>query len=99
VISDVKFEPVLLLGTVFVTFWYTWLFDRSGGSVFFTIVAHAADGMIGGQLLADHGGFRGASTTGSSCCTARGGSWWPRCCGRRPTTVVRPGGRRGTGRR
>ena len=59
-ISEEKFEPVLLLGTVFVTFWYTWLFNRSGGSVFITIVAHAADGLIGAKLLADDGGFHGA---------------------------------------
>ena len=49
----------MLLGTVFVTFWYTWLFNRSGGSVFITIVAHAADGLIGAKLLADDGGFHG----------------------------------------
>ena len=58
-ISGEKFEPVLLLGTVFVTFWYTWLFNRTGGSVFMTIVAHAADGLIGAKLLADDGGFHG----------------------------------------
>ena len=58
-ISEEKFEPVLLLGTVFVTFWYTWLFNRSGGSVFITIVAHAADGLIGAKLLADDGGIHG----------------------------------------
>ena len=57
-ISEEKFEPVMLLGTLFVTFWYTWLFNRTGGSVFITIVAHAADGLIGAKLLAD-GGFHG----------------------------------------
>jgi membrane protease YdiL (CAAX protease family) len=57
-ISEEKFEPVMLLGTVFVTFWYTWLFNRTGGSVFITIVAHAADGLIGAKLLTD-GGFHG----------------------------------------
>jgi hypothetical protein len=45
---------------VFVTFWYTWLFNRTGGSVFMTIVAHAADGLIGAKLLAD-GGFHGTA--------------------------------------
>jgi membrane protease YdiL (CAAX protease family) len=50
-LSDVTFEPVMLLGTVFVTFWYTWLFNHTGGSVFITIVAHAADGIVGEQLL------------------------------------------------
>src|SRR4051812_11535016 len=60
-ISAEKFEPVMLVGTVFVTFWYTWLFNRSGGSVFITIVAHAADGLIGAKLLADDGGFHGTA--------------------------------------
>jgi hypothetical protein len=58
--SSVKFEPVMLLGTVAVTFWYTWLFNRTGGSVFMTMVAHAADGIVGEKLLAD-GGFHGAA--------------------------------------
>jgi membrane protease YdiL (CAAX protease family) len=60
-ISEEKFEPVLLLGTVFVTFWYTWLFDRTRGSVFITVVAHAADGLVGAKLLADDGGFHGSN--------------------------------------
>jgi membrane protease YdiL (CAAX protease family) len=60
IMSSVKFEPVMLLGTVAVTFWYTWLFNRTGGSVFMTMVAHAADGIIGEKLLAD-GGFHGAA--------------------------------------
>ena len=58
-LPDVTFEPSMLLGTVFVTFWYTWLFNRTGGSVFITIVAHAADGIVGEQLLKD-GGFHDA---------------------------------------
>jgi uncharacterized protein len=35
-----------LLGTLVVTFWYTWLFNRTGGSVLMTIVSHAAQGTI-----------------------------------------------------
>jgi len=35
-----------LLGTVAVTFWYSWLFNRTGGSVLITIVAHATQGTI-----------------------------------------------------
>jgi hypothetical protein len=35
-----------LLGTMAVTFWYTWLFNRTGGSVLMTIVSHAAQGTI-----------------------------------------------------
>jgi uncharacterized protein len=34
------------LGTVAVTFWYTWLFNRSGGSVLITLVSHAIQGTI-----------------------------------------------------
>ena len=35
-----------LLGTVAVTFWYTWLFNHTGGSVLITIVSHAVQGTI-----------------------------------------------------
>src|SRR5919107_2036442 len=35
-----------LLGTLAVTFWYTWLFNRTGGSVLMTLVSHAAQGTI-----------------------------------------------------
>src|SRR5215217_1841399 len=35
-----------LLGTVAVTFWYTWLFNRTGGSVLMTLMSHAAQGTI-----------------------------------------------------
>jgi hypothetical protein len=35
-----------LLGTVAVTFWYTWLFNHTGGSVLITLVSHAAQGTI-----------------------------------------------------
>ena len=38
--------PVLLLGTIAVTFIYTWLFNRTGGSVLTTLLAHAAEGTI-----------------------------------------------------
>ncbi len=60
VMSSVKFEPVMLLGTVAVTFWYTWLFNRTGGSVLMTMIAHATDGIVGERLLAD-GGFHGTA--------------------------------------
>jgi len=61
-LSREHFEPVMLLGTVAVTFFYTWLFNHTGGSVFMTIVAHAADGAVAGRLLAD-GGFHGPAET------------------------------------
>jgi membrane protease YdiL (CAAX protease family) len=35
-----------LLGTMAVTFWYTWMFNRTGGSVLITLVSHAAQGTI-----------------------------------------------------
>jgi len=35
-----------LLGTVAVTFWYTWLFNHTGGSVLITLISHAAQGTI-----------------------------------------------------
>ncbi|MEJ7814278.1 MAG: CPBP family intramembrane glutamic endopeptidase [Rubrobacter sp.] len=35
-----------LLGTVAVTFWYTWLFNHTGGSVLLSIVSHSAQGTI-----------------------------------------------------
>jgi uncharacterized protein len=35
-----------LLGTVAVTFWYSWLFNHTGGSVLITLMAHAAQGTI-----------------------------------------------------
>ena len=35
-----------LLGTVAVTFWYTWLFNHTGGSVLLSIVSHSVQGTI-----------------------------------------------------
>jgi uncharacterized protein len=35
-----------VVGTVAVTFWYTWLFNRTGGSVLMTLISHAAQGTI-----------------------------------------------------
>jgi len=35
-----------LLATLAVTFWYTWLFNHTGGSVLMTIISHAAQGTI-----------------------------------------------------
>ncbi len=45
-LASENLAPILLLGTIAVTFFYTWLFNRTGGSVFMTIVAHAAEGTI-----------------------------------------------------
>jgi uncharacterized protein len=54
--------PTFLLATVAVTFFYTWLFIRSGGSVLITIVAHAAEGVIGSKFGGSDG-FLGADKT------------------------------------
>jgi hypothetical protein len=35
-----------LLGSFAVTFFYTWLFNHTGGSVFMSIVSHSAQGTI-----------------------------------------------------
>ncbi len=35
-----------LLGSVAVTFWYTWMFNHTGGSVLITIISHSAQGTI-----------------------------------------------------
>src|SRR5215217_5050731 len=44
------FQPSIfvgaVLGTVAVTFWYTWLFNHTGGSVLITLVSHATQGTI-----------------------------------------------------
>jgi len=37
---------ILVVGTVAVTFWYTWLFDHTGGSVLLVVIAHAAEGAV-----------------------------------------------------
>ena len=38
--------PADLGTTAVITFWYAWLFNRSGGSVLLTIIAHASEGSI-----------------------------------------------------
>jgi membrane protease YdiL (CAAX protease family) len=55
-------SPILLLATVAVTFFYTWLFNHTGGSVFITIVAHAAEGLVGAAFLGKDG-FHGTNET------------------------------------
>jgi membrane protease YdiL (CAAX protease family) len=37
---------IIVVGTVAVTFWYSWLFDHTGGSVLLVVVAHAVEGAI-----------------------------------------------------
>jgi membrane protease YdiL (CAAX protease family) len=43
--------PVDILSTLAVTFWYAWLFNRTGGSALLTLVAHATEGTIDTNAL------------------------------------------------
>lgn len=38
--------PIGLLTTFAITFWYAWLFNRTGGSVLLTVIAHATQGIV-----------------------------------------------------
>ena len=51
--------------TVVVTFWYVWLFNRTGGSVLLTLIAHATEGTVNIQGLwpPEAGGDGGAWTS------------------------------------
>jgi uncharacterized protein len=67
--------PIFLLGTVAITFVYTWIFNHTGGSVLMTLVAHSAQGVIAFSAL----GFNGADDsravlllTGALCLLAAG---------------------------
>jgi membrane protease YdiL (CAAX protease family) len=44
-----SFIVTAVLSTVAVTFWYNWLFNRTGGSVLMTLVAHNIEGDIQAQ--------------------------------------------------
>jgi membrane protease YdiL (CAAX protease family) len=59
-LSGEDLPPIFLLATVAVTFFYTWLFIHSGGSVFITVLAHAAEGTIGREFTGTDG-FVGAA--------------------------------------
>jgi len=39
-------SPIDLLTTFAVTVWYAWLFNRTGGSVLMTLIAHSTEGSI-----------------------------------------------------
>jgi membrane protease YdiL (CAAX protease family) len=38
--------PIGILTTFAITFWYSWLLNRTGGSVLLTVIAHAAQGIV-----------------------------------------------------
>jgi membrane protease YdiL (CAAX protease family) len=68
-------SPIFLLGTVAITFMYTWIFNHTGGSVLMTIAAHSAQGVIAFSAL----GFVGSDDsrmvvllTASLCAVAIG---------------------------
>jgi len=68
-------SPIFLLGTVAITFMYTWIFNHTGGSVLMTTVAHSAQGVIAFSAL----GFVGSDDsrmvvllTASLCAVAIG---------------------------
>jgi len=44
--AQFSLRPIELLTTFAITFWYTWLFNRTGGSVLMTVVAHSTQGII-----------------------------------------------------
>lgn len=62
-IAGEDLPPIFLLATVAVTFFYAWLFVHTGGSVLITIVAHAAEGVVGRELTRTDGGFAGGHET------------------------------------
>jgi len=61
-LAEEDLPPIFLVATVAVTFFYTWLYNHTGASVFMTIVAHAAEGTITGALVGDDG-FIGSHET------------------------------------
>jgi membrane protease YdiL (CAAX protease family) len=61
-IAEEDLPPIFLLTTVAVTFFYTWLFIHSGGSVFITIVAHATEGLISREFIGTDGFVGGDET-------------------------------------
>ncbi len=54
-VSGENLPPIFILATVAVTFFYTWLFLRSGGSVLLTILAHAVEGTVAPQFTKSTG--------------------------------------------
>lgn len=50
-IASFGLKPFEALTTVAVTFWYAWLFNRSGGSSLMTLLAHGTEGAVLGRAL------------------------------------------------
>lgn len=49
--STFDLQPIDVVATVAVTFWYAWLFDHAAGSALITLIAHATEGSIDTQTL------------------------------------------------
>ena len=49
--------PLGLLTTFAITFWYAWLFNRTGGSVLLTVLAHATQGIVHPATFWDDAAF------------------------------------------
>lgn len=54
-LADGGLEPaylvVVIVATFAVTFWYSWLFNHTGGSVLLVLVAHSVEGSIQNDSL------------------------------------------------
>jgi membrane protease YdiL (CAAX protease family) len=46
VMPQFDLPPIGILTTIAVTFWYSWLLNRTGGSVLLTLIAHATQGIV-----------------------------------------------------
>jgi membrane protease YdiL (CAAX protease family) len=69
-IAEEDLPAIFLLTTVAVTFFYTWLFIHSGGSVFITILAHATEGLISREFVGTDGFVGGDETNWTLLYTA-----------------------------
>ncbi|MFG2003466.1 CPBP family intramembrane glutamic endopeptidase [Spirillospora sp. NPDC048911] len=56
-IPEFELAPIEILATVSVTFWFGWLFNRTGGSVLITVLAHATEGSVNTDDLWPDGTF------------------------------------------
>jgi hypothetical protein len=59
-----QFDLVLpdIATTFLVTFWYAWLFNRTGGSVLLTLIAHSTEGSVNTQPLWGASSWAGRET-------------------------------------
>ena len=71
-LEDGGLQPPVLVGglvaTVAVTFWYAWLFNRTGGSVLLVLMAHSVEGSL--QLQAQAGSTWAFGAPSPSSCSS-----------------------------